>query len=120
DDCARAMALDSSGNVFVTGHSRGSGSSNDYATVAYSNAGLPLWTNRYNGPGNSDDRAFAVAVDSRDNIFVTGYSMGNGTGNDYATVAYSNAGLPLWTNRYNGEANNDDRAVAVAVDGNDN
>ena len=27
----------------------------DYATIAYSSAGVLLWTNRYNGPGNRND-----------------------------------------------------------------
>jgi len=46
--------VDGSGNVFVTGDSAsGSGfDTADYATIAYSNAGVPLWTNRYNGPAN--------------------------------------------------------------------
>ena len=34
---------------------------------------MPLWTNRYNGPGNGDDRAYAVAVDGSNNVIVTGY-----------------------------------------------
>ena len=55
------MAVDSSGNVFVTGYSRGSGGDDDYATIAYSSAGVALWTNRYNGPGNGDDEATAAA-----------------------------------------------------------
>ena len=31
---------------------------------AYADGGIPLWTNRYNGPGNSTDVGKSVAVDS--------------------------------------------------------
>ena len=48
----------------------------DYATIKYSSAGMPLWTNRYNGPGNGDDEANAVAVDGNNDVIVTGYSTG--------------------------------------------
>jgi hypothetical protein len=116
-DRAAAMAVDGSGNVFVTGSSAGSGGDWDYATIAYSGAGVPLWTNRYNGPANGYDEARAVAVDGRGNVFVTGSSAGSGGDWDYVTIAYSGAGVPLWTNRYNGPANGYDEARAVAVDG---
>jgi hypothetical protein len=46
----RAIALDKTGNVFVTGNSAGSATTNDFATIAYSASGVVLWTNRYNGP----------------------------------------------------------------------
>jgi uncharacterized delta-60 repeat protein len=118
-DFANAMAIDASGNVIVTGTSVGSGGNYDYATVAYSGAGVPLWTNRYNGPGNGTDDAEAVAVDGNGNAFVTGYSVGNGTSDDYATVAYSSTGVPLWTNRYDGITYQDD-AADIVVDGNGN
>src|ERR1041384_5613327 len=101
DDKATALALDASGNVFVTGYSYASGGVNsDYATLAYSNAGVPLWTNLYDGTGSNWDYAYAIAVGQSGNIFVTGGSFGTGAGNDfdYATVAYSAAGVPLWTN----------------------
>ena len=78
---------------------------------------MPLWTNRYNGPGNGYDQAIAMAVDGSGNVFVTGNSVGSGGNYDYATIAYSGAGVPLWTNRYNGPGNGDDLANAVAVDG---
>ena len=120
DDYARAVAVDGSNNVIVTGYSTGSGSDYDYATIKYSSAGVPLWTNRYNGPGNGDDYAYAVAVDGSNNVIVTGYSTGSGSGYDYATIKYSSAGVPLWTNRYNGPGNSDDEATAVAVDGSNN
>jgi hypothetical protein len=121
DNLANAVAVDGNGNVFVTGGSFGGGSSYDYATIRYSGAGVPIWTNRYNGPWNGYDEASALAVDVGGNVFVTGSSYGSGGYNaDYATIAYSSAGVPLWTNRYNGPGNSDDYAHAVAVDGSGN
>ena len=114
--------MDHNGNVFVTGYSTGTGSGWDYATIAYSGAGVALWTNRYNGTGNTNDQANAVMVDDIGNVFVTGSSIGPGSSYDYATVAYSAAGVPLWTNRYNGPANGPDqpalnKCLAIGRDG---
>ncbi len=121
-DEAMAIAVDSSNNVIVTGDSAGSGGVYDYVTIKYSSAGLPLWTNRYNGPGNNNDNATAVAVDGGGNVYVTGYSRSTNyeTGEDYATIKYSSAGVPLWTNRYNGPGNHKDTAGAVVVDSSGN
>ena len=118
DDFVRAVAVDGNGKVLVTGYSTGKGSRYDYATIAYSKAGVPLWTNRYNGTGNNDDAANGLAMNGNGNVFVTGQSQGSSSGWDYATIAYSGAGVPLWTNRYRGPANSEDMASAVAVDGN--
>jgi hypothetical protein len=119
-DFAYAVAVDGSNNVIVTGYSDGGGYNYDYATIKYSSAGVPLRTNRYNGPGNSDDYGQAVAVDGNGDVIVTGYSTGTGSDLDYATIKYSSAGVPLWTNRYNGPGNDADYAFAVAVDGSNN
>ena len=64
--------------------------------------GHPGLLQRYNGTGNTNDQAYAVAVDSSNNVIVTGNSCGSGGNLDYATIKYSSAGVPLWTNRYNG------------------
>ncbi len=120
-DEARAVLVDGNNAVIVAGSSYGSGSDSDFATVKYSSGGVPLWTNRYNGPGNSTDWAFAAAVDHSNNVVVTGCSYGSGrTYSDYATVKYTSAGVGLWTNFYNGPGNNDDQACAVAVDASNN
>ena len=78
-DSAVAVATDSSNSVIVTGYSDGGGSTYDYATIKYSSAGAPLWTNRYNGPANTVDIAQAVTLDSSNNVIVTGYSAGVAT-----------------------------------------
>ncbi len=96
-DYAWAAAVDGSNNVIVTGYSTGSGSGYDYATIKYSSAGLPLWTNRYNGPGNGADEANAVVVDRSGNVIVTGFSGGSGSGYDFATIKYICVPSPVVT-----------------------
>jgi hypothetical protein len=85
--------------------------------LAPAETAVQAWVQRYNGPGNSTDWAYAVAVDGSNNVIVTGYSIGSdGYNIDYATIKYSSAGVPFWTNRYNGTGNGYDHAYAVAVD----
>ena len=119
EDAATSVAVSpSGGSVFVTGYSTGATSGYDYATVAYNAAtGAQLWVKRYNGPGNGDDLAFALAVSpSGGTVYVTGTSSSKGEGPGYATVAYDAAtGHRLWVARYNGPATLSDAASSVAV-----
>jgi hypothetical protein len=119
-DEAWALAVDGAGNVYVTGYSAGSGTVTDYATVKYDASGVEQWVARYNSPANSSDGAMALVVDGDGNVYVTGYSMGSGTAEDYATVKYDASGAEQWVARYNGPANSSDGAMALAVDGTGN
>ena len=111
-DAARAIAVDGSGNAYVTGCAWNAAGNFDYATVKYDTGGTQLWAAPYNGTGNGDDYACAIAVDGSSNAYVTGYSD-----NDYATVKYDTNGTELWVKIYDGTGNGDDRAQAIAVDG---
>ncbi|HWQ92918.1 MAG TPA: hypothetical protein VN673_14675 [Clostridia bacterium] len=104
------LAVDRAGNIFVTGSSGVIGFQ-DFATVKYSGTGMPLWTNRYRGPGSGYYLPRAIAVDSNGNAIVTGFSKGNGC----ATIKYSGGGVPLWTNHLNASSTKD-----IAVDANGN
>jgi hypothetical protein len=115
EDLAESVMADGDGNIYVTGRSRGIGTSYDFATIKYSSVGTPLLTNRFNGPANSGDLARSLAIGANGNVFVTGFSYQPFNDDDYATVGYSTSGTPLWTNRYNGQASDEDRAVAVTV-----
>jgi hypothetical protein len=121
DDVATAIAIDASGNVYVTGRSMGSSSNWDYATVKYYSNGNIAWVSIYNGPGNSDDEAYDIAVDDSGNVLVTGYSYtGTATSADYTTVKYYSNGETAWVRRYNGPGNDWDEARAMAIDGSNN
>jgi len=115
-DYVYAMALDSSGNVYVTGDSDGSGTLSDYATIKYNSSGSQQWVARYNGTGNKSDWAEAIAIDSSGNVYVTGSIDGAGTSQDYATIKYNSSGVQQWVARYIGPGNDFDRATAIALD----
>jgi hypothetical protein len=120
---AIALAVDDSGNVIVTGSSYATNGHPDYATIKYSSAGVPLWTNRFDGPGAYGDYASAVGVDSSGNVVVTGHSAStsqNPHSQLYATIKYSSAGVPLWTNYYKSPGNENNIPTALAVDGGGN
>ncbi|MBL0340053.1 MAG: SBBP repeat-containing protein [Bacteroidetes bacterium] len=120
DDFATSLAVDTSGNVYVTGFSVGTGTNNDYATIKYNSMGDTLWIERYNGPGNYIDEARSVSVDGTGNVYVTGKSLGNGTGDDYATIKYDSTGVEQWVERYNGPGNGSDGASKLVIDNSGN
>jgi uncharacterized delta-60 repeat protein len=117
DDIVSAMAVDTSGNVFVTGSITGPNSNIDYATVKYNSAGVQQWVQTYNGTGNNDDLPADIVTDISGNVYVTGRSTGNGSDQDYATIKYNAAGVQQWVKIYNGTSNYFDVATSIAVDG---
>ena len=94
EDYPAALAVDSHGNVVVTGSSN-NGTNTDYYTAKYAAAdGALLWEKRGVGGG-------AVAVDASGNVVVSGR----------LTVKYRADGTEVWTNNFGG---------FVAVDGGGN
>src|SRR5262245_21246122 len=77
DDQGTAITTDSAGNVIVAGYTDDGINGRDILVIKYSGEGLPLWTNRYDGPAHSTDQATAVGADANGNVFVAGYSAGS-------------------------------------------
>ncbi len=78
------------------------------------------WVARYNGPVNGTDVSYDMVVDNDGNVYLTGFSDGDGTREDWLTVKYDPAGNELWTARHDGPAHGSDRAWALAVDASSN
>ncbi len=119
-DAASAIAVDSSGNVYVGGRSTGIGTGYDFATVKYNSSGVQQWVARYNGPSDGYDCIHKLVLDSSNNVYVTGDSNGTGTSLDFATVKYNNSGVQQWVARYNGTGNGSDSASSIVLDGSGN
>eukprot|EP01032_Pedospumella_encystans_P017579 gene17579-20025_t len=96
-DICFAMAIDASGNMYLTGHTSSatvdgqtSAGMNDILLVKVNSNGVKLWTKRFGGAGH--DFAYGVAVDSAHSlVYVTDRTMSNpfhGTTNSIANNAY--------------------------------
>lgn len=125
-DFATAVAIDSSNNITVGGHTSGD--------LEGKNAGVTdLFVRRFDASGNVlstvqfgtglEDRLYDVAVDSSDNVLVAGETRGDFLGTDVSgidafTRKYNAAGSEVWTLQFGGEQ--DDKAEGVAVDNSGN
>ncbi len=111
-DKAVALAVDDSGNVYVTGSSFDSATGYDFATIKYFPNGDTAWVRLYNGPTNKDDFATALALDATGNVYVTGRSNG-----EFATIRYDFDGNQLWVRRLSSLFSlSTDGAYALALD----
>ena len=112
-DIAAAVAVDSSGNILVTGMSSDgiSGEPSDIATLKYDPDGNLLWVERYRLLANGVDSGSAIVVDAAGNVYVAGASDSyhhSGcpallASSDFVTIKYGpDGGEPLWVRNYDG------------------
>src|SRR4030095_2410879 len=116
-----AIAVDGTGNVYVTGACIGNTFTTDYITIKYSANGVQQWAKMYNGSSNGSDAATAMALDNSGNIIITGWanSTNFGTG-EYLTIKYSPSGNQQWLVTYQGPTSGSDIPASIAVDGSGN
>lgn len=115
-DYSNCVAVDQTGNVYITGWSGGENNLHDITTIKYNPDGDSLWVRRYDGSAHDNDYAYWLAVDPDGNVIVTGQSVETGSDNDATTIKYSPDGNLIWIKHYNGPANGYDAAQSLAVD----
>ena len=120
-DAATQIKLDALSNVYVSGHSDGSGTDLDIATVKYNNSGAQQWVSRFNGGLNFFDVPEALYIDNLNNIYVAGATYGGlATLNDYVTIKINSSGTQQWAKTFDGPLNDEDKAFDVVADQNQN
>jgi hypothetical protein len=120
-DYTMGMALDSQGNVYVTGYSENGRTRLDYTTVKFDTSGNLIWVANYDGPRYLDE-AMAITVDSSSNVYVTGWSYGTSYPAfpmDALTIKYDSDGIQQWLARYD-SSNSDVNPIAIAADASGN
>lgn len=117
-DISKSISVSNEGEVIVTGYSRGSGTSLDYATIKYDSLGTELWVTRFNGTANGSDIPNALIISSSGDVIVTGVTNTDvsGTLANYSTIKYNSSGEVQWIGIYNGPGNNNDSATSIATD----
>ncbi len=112
------IAVDSSGNVYVTGGTVTTTSFLNYITIKYNSAGVQQWATTYSNTNNSTNTecAYAISLDSTGNVYVTGTSYASTVlDHDIATIKYNNAGVQQWVSRYNGPGSKFDAGNDIVV-----
>jgi hypothetical protein len=142
-DYGLGVAVDASGNVYVTGHYQSAAITVDGITLAaalnggfatyiikYNTSGTALWAKKIDGMGN--EYGNGVAVDASGNVYVTGYYTNaaitvdagvtldaplNGGAAAYI-IKYNTSGTALWAKKIDGTGNEYGNGVAVDASGN--
>jgi len=124
NDYPSAVAIDTAGNILVTGSTENAAGDFDIYTAKYNGAtGALIWSQLYAGGGNGDDHGLSLALDGSGDVYITGYGV-NAVGNEeWVTIKYdgadSSAQREIWKSVHNGPAapvNGNDRGIAVGID----
>jgi hypothetical protein len=128
NDYANGVATDSSGNVYVTGGTKGgldgntSAGNTDLFVIKYNSSGTKQWTKQLGSSGR--DSANGVATDSSGNVYVTGMTFGgldwntSAGANDLFVVKYNSSGTKEWTKQLGSASSDFANGVATDSSGN--
>ena len=116
---AFGIVVDSDNSVYVAGYITTAERLEDIVVVKYSQFGIKLWVRKYDGGASAEDKAFGIAVDENDNVYVTGYVSpdNSGVNTDAVLIKYNSEGRIKWDKTYNGEGTvSEDKAWGIVVD----
>ena len=129
-DSGSGVAIDSSGNIYLTGSSAGDlgGNSNsgnyDIILAKYNSSGTNQWT-RLLGSSNHEEGK-SIEIDSSNNLYISGYTLGDLDGNtnvgnrDIFLAKYNSSGNKAWTKTLGTSSNDSPDLNGSAIDSSNN
>ena len=138
DEEAYGIAVDSSGNSYITGRYFGCDVNFGEVTMIYPGGGLNMFVLKlnsdgvsqwaYTAGGDTNDNAVDAAVDSSGNVYVTGFlqgtvNFGSGNitsagGNDIYVLKLNSSGAFQWVYTAGGSGNDNGKGIAIDISGN--
>ncbi|MBN2379947.1 SBBP repeat-containing protein [candidate division WOR-3 bacterium] len=94
EDWGEDIAVDASGNVYVTGNTH-DGVDQDWLTIKYNPNGDTMWTKTFDS-GNGIDVGCGIAVDNTGNIYAVA-GIPNGVDYDWTVIKYDTDGNVVWS-----------------------
>ncbi|MEO5360071.1 MAG: SBBP repeat-containing protein [Nitrospirota bacterium] len=131
-DVGQGIAVDTNGNVYVTGYSGATWGTpvsaytggTDAFAAKLDSAGALTWNTFLGGAGGSDI-GYGIAVDTNGNVYVTGYSgatwgapVSAYTADDAFAAKLTSAGALTWNTFLGGAGTDYGRSIAVDTNGN--
>jgi uncharacterized delta-60 repeat protein len=107
NDLSRGVATDSKGNIYISGYTRGSLAAanqgdSDAWVAKYNTTGALVWKKQLGSSSSSEDVSHGVATDSKDNIYISGTTLGSlggadqGGASDAWLAKYNTTGALVW------------------------
>ena len=123
DDIANAIAIDPSGNIYITGSTRGSlpgwtsAGGKDIFLAKVDSSGNIIFTRQFGT--NQDDVAYGIAIDTNGNVYIAGSTGGilgttSAGGLDIFLAKFDSSGNRVFTHQFG--TNQDDIGFGVVVD----
>jgi len=114
-DELKALALDTMGNIYMTGWSWGIDW--DLCVIKIDSSGLEQWVYRYNGPANLADISYDLDIDDSCNVYVCGGSMRADTIALFTVIKLDSAGNEKWRYLDAGPDDNGGGANCITLNG---
>lgn len=116
-DEADGVAVDADGNIYIAGYTNpGPLGGNDAFVASFDSSGVLRWESFW-GTSNSD-RAYGIAVDSEDNVYIAGTTGEDTLGWDAFVASFDRSGALRWQTLWNARPFDHAYDVAVDIDGN--
>jgi len=115
EDGPAAIAIDKYSNIYIAGYVYDNDSSSKCVTIKYNKHGEENWV-RYFGDSNLVSGATDIAIDKKQDVYITGYSYDTDTTSSFFTIKYDKYGDLKWYKFYSSPGIRKDFSAAIALD----